>query len=267
MVTKIERYKAYLIDWLYDWFKKNGDGCKAVVGVSGGKDSSVIAALCVEALGKDRVLGVLMPNGIQSDIDDSYALCEHLGIEYVRVNINTAYSSILVGLDYNGITASTQTKVNLGPRLRMTTLYAVAQSVNGRVVGTSNLDETMLGWCTRFGDNAADVEPIIKMHVDEVVELGLALGLPENLVKKAPADGLTAKTDEDNFGFTYAEFKEFFEKNSGISTTIDKQGLTEKEQKMLGMFEKSEFKRKPIPEPKWYPCVFEDGYPYERGEK
>ena len=106
MVTKIERYKAYLIDWLYDWFKKNGDGCKAVVGVSGGKDSSVIAALCVEALGKDRVLGVLMPNGIQSDIDDSYALCEYLGIEYVRVNINTAYSSILVGLDYNGITAA-----------------------------------------------------------------------------------------------------------------------------------------------------------------
>lgn len=262
MKTKIEKYKEYLIQWLRNWHKENGNGGCLVIGISGGKDSSVVAALCVEALGKERVLGVLMPNGTQSDIDDSYAVCKHLGIDYVRININTAYNAILDGLVYNGIEASNQTKVNLGPRLRMSTLYAVAQSVNGRVVGTSNLDETLLGFFTRWGDGVSDVEPIIKMHVSEVVELGLALGLPEYLVKKTPSDGLTGVSDETSFGFTYNEFETFFnERNGRLDNTLPAEQYYGNEQKMLNMFNKSEFKRKPIPEPEYYPTYFDNDVP------
>ena len=204
MAFDVEQTKQDLIAWLQDWFEKNGKGCNAVIGISGGKDSSVTAALCVAALGKDRVIGVLMPNGIQADIDDAKHVVEHLGIKHFIVNIKDAYEGAVNALFFSGIQFSEQARVNLPPRIRMSTLYAVSQSMNGRVINTCNLSEDWVGYSTRYGDSVGDVCPLGKLTVTEVKELGTALGLPDSLVHKVPSDGLCGKTDEDNLGFTYA---------------------------------------------------------------
>ena len=203
-----KKTKDACVQWIRDWFEVNGKGCNAVLGISGGKDSSIAAALCVEALGKDRVIGVLMPNGEQSDIDCSYQLVNHLGIEYYLVNIKDAYDGVVKNFP-EGLAISEQTRVNLAPRIRMTTLYAISQSRNGRVVNTCNWSENYVGYSTRYGDDAGDFSPLGKLTVREVLEIGFLLDLPENLVKKVPADGLCGKTDEDNLGFTYAALDEY----------------------------------------------------------
>ena len=196
--------KKSLIQWTREWFDKNGKGCNAVIGISGGKDSSVCAALCVEALGKERVIGVLMPNGVQSDIADSRQLVEYLGIQNVTINIADAVSAVHTQLKEADIEVSEQTKINLPPRIRMSVLYAVSQSMNGRVINTCNLSEDWVGYSTRYGDSAGDVSLLGKLTVQEVKALGHELGLPENLVDKTPSDGLCGSTDEQKLGFTYA---------------------------------------------------------------
>ena len=196
--------RAALVKWIRDWFEENGAGCTAVVGISGGKDSSVVAALCAEALGRDRVMGVLMPNGAQSDIDYSRDLVETLGIRSVEINIRAAYEGMMVELERKLDAITNQTTVNLPPRLRMSALYAVAQSVNGRVANTCNLSEDYVGYATRYGDGAGDFSPISLLTVQEVKAVGRALGLPEKFVEKPPIDGLCGKTDEENLGFSYA---------------------------------------------------------------
>lgn len=198
------RVKGELVTWIRGWFEKNGKGCKAVVGISGGKDSSVAAALCVEALGKDRVIGVLMPNGEQSDIAMSRLLVSHLGIEHYVVNIHDGYQGLLGEVRQALGTVSRDTEINLAPRLRMSTLYAVAQSRNGRVANTCNLSEDWVGYSTRYGDSAGDFSPLSMLCVREVKALGRELGLPECLVEKVPIDGLCGQTDEEKLGFTYA---------------------------------------------------------------
>ena len=196
--------KKSLIQWTREWFDKNGKGCNAVIGISGGKDSSVCAALCVEALGKERVIGVLMPNGVQSDIAHSRQLVEYLGIQNVTINIADAVSAVHTQLKEADIEVSEQTKINLPPRIRMSVLYAVSQSMNGRVINTCNLSEDWVGYSTRYGDSAGDVSLLGKLTVQEVKALGHELGLPENLVDKTPSDGLCGSTDEQKLGFTYA---------------------------------------------------------------
>ena len=191
------------IEWIREFFEENGKGCNAVLGISGGKDSSVVAALLVEALGKDRVIGVLMPNGEQADIDMAKLLVNHLGIKYYVVNIKEAYDGIINAFPEE-LNMSNQTKINLAPRLRMSTVYAVSQSVNGRVANTCNLSEDWVGYSTRYGDSVGDFSPCSHFTVQEVKEIGRMLGLPEVLIEKAPSDGLCGKTDEDNLGFTYA---------------------------------------------------------------
>ena len=205
MEFNAKQVKDQAVRWIRDWFEENGKGCQAVIGISGGKDSSVVAALCVEALGKERVIGVTMPNGVQPDIDDSILLINHLGIKRYNVNIGTAFQALMDEIEASlGRKASDQTRINMGPRLRMTTLYAISQSNNGRVANTCNLSEDWVGYSTRYGDAAGDFSPLGGMTVQEVIAVGLELGLPEQLVKKAPSDGLCGKTDEDNLGFTYA---------------------------------------------------------------
>lgn len=189
--------------WIRGFFEENGKGCNAIVGISGGKDSSVTAALCVEALGKDRVIGVLMPCGTQSDIDAAYALVNHLGIKYYEINIQAAVHGVLEQLDVLP-EVSVQTRTNLPARIRMSVLYAVGQSMNGRVANTCNLSEDYVGYSTRYGDAAGDFSPLCQLTVGEVKAIGRFLGLPEFLVEKPPVDGLSGKTDEDNLGFTYA---------------------------------------------------------------
>ena len=204
MAFDVKKVKEDLVNWLNDWFAQNGPGCNAVIGISGGKDSSVTAALCVAALGKDRVIGVLMPNGDQYDIDVSEALVKHLGIRSYVVNIKDAYNGVVEAAKTAGVELSNQAYINLAPRIRMSTLYAVSQSYNGRVINTCNLSEDWVGYSTRYGDSVGDVCPLGKLTVAEVKELGTYLGLPDMFVHKVPSDGLCGKTDEDNLGFTYA---------------------------------------------------------------
>jgi len=203
-----------LCQWIRDWFDTNGPTCPAVLGISGGKDSSVVAALCARALGKDRVVGVLMPNGIQPDIDVSRELVEFLGIRHITVNIAGAYQGLTGALSEQLGELSRQTTVNLSPRLRMATVYAVGQSVNGRVANTSNLSEFYVGYSTRYGDSAGDFSPLLNLTVAEVKAVGRALGLPEHFVEKPPSDGLTGKTDEDNLGFSYTVLDEYIRTGS-----------------------------------------------------
>lgn len=198
------KVKNDCVQWIRDFFEENGKGCNAVIGISGGKDSSIAAALCVEALGKDRVIGVLMPQGEQHDIDKAFLLVNHLGIKHYVINIKDTVDAILGALP-DDLEITAQTKQNLPPRIRMSTLYAVSQSVNGRVVNTCNLSEDWVGYSTRYGDAAGDFSPMSLLTVTEVKEIGLLLGLPEELVNKVPIDGLCGKTDEENLGFTYAE--------------------------------------------------------------
>ena len=204
----VKKVTADCVAWIKDFFEANGKGCNAVVGISGGKDSSVAAALCVEALGKDRVIGVLMPCGEQHDIDAAYALVNHLGIRHFVVNIKEAVEGLKSALPKD-IEITAQTVTNIPPRVRMTTLYAVSQSMNGRVVNTCNLSEDWVGYSTRYGDAAGDFSPLSLLTVAEVKEVGRYLGLPDILVDKVPIDGLCGKTDEENLGFTYMELDRY----------------------------------------------------------
>jgi NAD+ synthase len=204
----VKKVTADCVQWIRDFFEQNGKGCNAVLGISGGKDSSVVAALCVEALGRDRVIGVLMPCGEQGDIDCAYALVNHLGIRHYVVNIQDAVNG-LCGAMPADLVLSTQTKNNLPPRIRMATVYAISQSCNGRVANTCNLSEDWVGYSTRYGDAAGDFSPLAHLTVQEVLEVGRELGLPENLVAKVPSDGLSGMCDEDKLGFTYAALDKY----------------------------------------------------------
>ena len=201
-----EKVKNDCVQWIRDFFEENGKGCNAVVGISGGKDSSIVAALCVEALGKERVIGVLMPCGEQSDIDLAKLLVSHLGIEHYIVNIKDAVDGLTEAIPFP---LSDQSRTNLPPRIRMTALYAVSQSRNGRVANTCNLSEDWVGYSTRYGDSVGDFSPCSNLTVQEVKQIGRILGLPEQLIEKTPTDGLSGKTDEDNLGFTYAELDRY----------------------------------------------------------
>lgn len=201
-----EKVKNECVEWIRNFFEENGKGCNAVVGISGGKDSSVVAALCVEALGRDRVIGVLMPCGMQHDIDMAQLLVNHLGIKHYIINIKDAVDGLKAQFPFE---LSAQSVTNLPPRIRMSTLYAVSQSHNGRVANTCNLSEDWVGYSTRYGDAAGDFSPCSHLTVAEVKEIGRLLGLPDVLVDKTPIDGLCGKTDEENLGFTYAELDRY----------------------------------------------------------
>jgi len=212
-----EALKEQAVQWIRDWFEENGKGCNAVVGISGGKDSSVVAALCVEALGKDRVIGVLMPNHKQNDINYAYMLVETLGIKHIVCDIGDAVEDIKYCIEHGDfcyvdeidITLNEQASTNLPARVRMATLYAVSQSCNGRVANTCNLSEDWVGYSTRYGDSVGDFSPLSNLTTDEVIAVGLACGLPDALVHKVPSDGLCGKSDEDNLGFTYRQLNEY----------------------------------------------------------
>lgn len=220
MEFRAREMKNALIAWIREWFEKNGEGCNAVIGISGGKDSSVCAALCVEALGKERVIGVLMPNGTQSDISDSRQLVEHMGIRNVTINVADAVNAVHTQLQKVGIAVSNQTEINLPPRIRMSVLYALSQSMNGRVINTCNLSEDWVGYSTRYGDSAGDVSLLGKLTVQEVKALGRELGLPENLLEKAPSDGLCGSTDEQKLGFSYAVLDRYIREGVCEDTAI-----------------------------------------------
>ena len=218
-----------VVEWVRVYFEENASPeTKAVIGISGGKDSSIAAAVCVKALGKDRVIGVLMPQGEQADIDCSRLLVETLGIKSLTINIGATVSTFMSELKQH-IEPTNQAIVNTPARIRMTTLYAVAACVGGRVVNTCNLSEDWVGYSTKYGDAAGDFSPLSDLTVTEVLQLGELLGLPDKLVHKVPIDGLCGKTDEENLGFTYAELDRYIR---GLTDLSDKPELKEKIDRM-----------------------------------
>lgn len=221
----VEKTVDACVLWIRRFFEENGKDSPAVLGISGGKDSSTVAALCVKALGKERVFGVLMPCGEQSDIEASYDLVRFLDIPYAVVNIKAAVDGLKAAMP-SDLSLSRQAEINLPPRVRMATVYAVSQSMNGRVANTCNLSEDWVGYSTRYGDSVGDFSPLSKLTVREVKEIGKYLGLPRHLVEKVPSDGLSGKTDEDNLGFTYAELDRYIREgkidNAETKARIDK---------------------------------------------
>lgn len=235
-----EKATNQCITWIQNWFKTNGPDCKAVIGISGGKDSSVTAALCAKALGKDRVFGVLMPQGHQSDIDVSYDLVKYLGIEYITVDIGPTVRCLKHAVKPELYDRwSRQTSINLPPRIRMATLYAVSQTVNGRVANTCNYSEDYVGYATRYGDSAGDFSPLGNFTVEEVKAIGRYLRLPSKFIDKIPSDGLCGKTDEENLGFTYQELDNYLRR--GIAPE------PEKKKRIDELHNKNLFKLQPMP--------------------
>lgn len=198
-----DKIKDEIIRWIRKYFEENGKGCNAIVALSGGKDSSVVAALCVNALGKDRVIGVLLPQGEQYDIGYSKELASLLGIKYFVINIKDSVDALLSSIKESSLSANRQAIINIPARIRMTALYAVSATENGRAANTCNLSEDWVGYATKYGDGAGDFSPLCHLTVTEVKEIGKALGLPLKFIEKIPEDGLSGKTDEDNLGFTY----------------------------------------------------------------
>ena len=246
------KVKDDLVQWIRDWFEENGPGCNAVIGISGGKDSSVVAALCVEALSADRVIGVMMPNGAQHDINVSKDVISYLGIRSLEINILSSGLYIIGNLvdsaynnreDFPNFSLSNQTRINLPPRIRMATLYAVAQSVNGRVSNNCNLSEDYVGYSTRWGDGVGDFAPLANLTVTEVKEIGYELGLPEEFIEKVPSDGLCDKTDEDNLGFSYDTLDRYI--RTGICDN------REAKERIDYLHNKNLFKMQPIPTFEW----------------
>ena len=223
------KIKNDCVQWIRDFFEQNGKDCNAVIGISGGKDSSVAAALCVEALGRDRVVGVLMPKGEQFDIDMAYMLVNHLGIKHYEINVKDAVEGVMNAMPAE-LNVSVQSQVNLPPRIRMSVLYFVSQSLNGRVVNTCNLSEDWVGYSTRYGDAAGDFSPMSFLTVAEVKQIGRELGLPDVLVDKVPIDGLCGKTDEENLGFTYAELDRYI--REGIIDDPEKKAIIDRKHEM-----------------------------------
>ena len=231
-----EKVKNDCVAWIREFFEQNGKDCNAVIGISGGKDSSIVAALCVEALGKDRVIGVLMPNGEQSDITVSFDLVKVLGIKYYVIDIKDAVEGLVKKFVFE---PSEQTLVNLPARVRMSTLYAVSQSHNGRVANTCNLSEDWIGYSTRYGDSVGDFSPLAKLTVTEVKAIGYVLGLAPEFVDKVPSDGLCGKTDEDNLGFSYNVLDSYIRTGRLSDTRI--------KAKIDSLHYKNKFKLEPMP--------------------
>jgi len=220
------KVKNELVDWIRNWFEKNGKNCNAIIGISGGKDSTIAAALCVEALGRDRVLGVLLPNGVQEDIQDSYDVCNFLGIRYVEMNIENMFNEMIVQLSTNKFDITDQAIINAPARLRMVMIRGAAQCNNGRTINTCNLSENWVGYFTVDGDGSGDCSPLEMLTVQEVIEVGRVLGLADRLVEKVPIDGLCKMTDEENLGFSYAALDKYLRtgkcKDKTIKELIDK---------------------------------------------
>ena len=244
----VEKVTEGAINWIREWFDQNGKGCNAVIGISGGKDSTIVAKLCVEALGADRVIGVMMPCGVQKDISDSIRVCEHLGIKNYTINIEGAVNATLKQMEDAGIEISNQTVVNLPPRIRMSTLYAVSQSHNGRVSNNCNLSEDICGFSTRFGDSVGDFSPLSNLTTLEIIQIGDYLGLPYDLVHKVPMDGLNVNendeyiTDEDILGVRYSDIHLYAREPEVLKETNPEVFEAIRQKKI-----KNAFKLKPMP--------------------
>ena len=219
------KVKDQLVQGIRDWFDKNGKGCKAVIGLSGGKDSTIVAALCAEALGKENVIGVAIPDKGQN-LNEADEIAKYLGIQFRSVNINKIQEQIKFDLYYNGsVRLSEQAEQNIPPRVRMIVLYAISQSFNGRVIGTCNASENYIGYFTKYGDGASDFEPVAELTVHELYQIGDALGIPKKWVYKVPDDGLPhSRPDDEKFekmGFNYEKLDKYIREGTSGDEIAD----------------------------------------------
>ena len=243
VAVNMERMTEKLVEWFQQSLSDAG-GNSVVIGISGGKDSSVAAALSVKALGKERVYGVLLPDGKQTDIEYSYGICKHLDIPHQVVDIKPMTDAFIQQLKtvsfLKNPDLSNQTRVNMPARVRMVTLFGIAQSMEGaRVLNTSNLSEDWVGYGTLYGDLAGAFSPLGDLTSDEVIDLGRHLGVPEKYLVKDPSDGLTGITDEENLGFSYETLNRYI--RTGI---IEDREVKEKIDQLHQL---NRFKFEPIP--------------------
>lgn len=227
------------INWIREWFNKNAYHKQAVIGISGGIDSAVVAALCNKALGKDRCIGVVMPNICQDDLSMAKIIAREYCEQYIPINIGKAYTDILVQMTDQVMYVSDQTRINLPARLRMSVLYAIAQSVGGMVVNTSNLSESYVGYDTLFGDQCGSLSPLGMLTKTEIREMAKFLKVLAPVINKEPADGLSGRTDEESFGFTYKELDDYL-RNGGVGVAANTISEIERKHKM------SEYKRQMV---------------------
>ena len=201
-----------IIIYLRDKFNNLHPNSRAIIGISGGKDSTICAALLVRALGKERVVGVIMPDKEMPDINDAERVCECLDIDYKVISIYAMTKAFMETNEKAGIILKEGAKINTPPRVRMTELYLInaCQPYPSMVVNTCNRSEDYIGYSTKFGDQAGDVSVLQDLLVSEVLAIGDTLDeIPEELVHKTPSDGLCGKTDEDNLGFTYEQLDNY----------------------------------------------------------
>ena len=228
-----------VIEWVKNLFEEKFPDKNCCIALSGGKDSSVVAAICVAALGKDRVKAIMLPHHVQSDIDCSVLCANHLGIEYKVVNIGATVDSIITEMEAKGVKITEQAIVNVPARVRMTELYFYSQCNNGIPSCNCNFSEDWVGYATFGGDGFGSFAPLSQLTVSEVKAIGRELGLPSELVDKTPTDGLCGKTDEDNLGFTYDTLDRYIRTGE-----IDDEDV---KAKIDSMHEKNLFKLQPMP--------------------
>lgn len=233
----VDKVTRDLIQWTRDWFDKNGKDSVAVLGISGGKDSTIAAKIMVEALGENRVIGVMLPRGEQHDQNIAREVCEYLNIQHYDWNIKEIFD-VFVNTYTTSIKGpvTEQSMTNLAPRIRMTALRFVAQCKNGRLINTSNLSEDWVGYATIDGDSAGDMSLFSMLTVQEVKAIGHYLGIPEKFVEKIPEDGLVGKSDEDNLGVSYSNIDAYIRSSSEIS--VEARDIIERK------FKANEFKLK-----------------------
>ena len=225
MIPNIEQEVSNITKWIKEYVESaNAKG--VVVGNSGGKDSATVIALCTKALGKDRVLAISMPcNSISQDYEDAKLVANKFEVPFLKMDLSNTYASleneVTTKLEKEGIDLINESKINAKPRLRMTTLYMVSQSLNYLVAGTGNLCERMVGYTTKWGDMSSDVNPIANFTVEEVLQIGKFLGVPDKIIQKAPNDGLGNITDEEKMGVTYKQIAEYIDTGKTDSKAME----------------------------------------------
>lgn len=242
MIKDIKKEVEEITKWIKNYVEKSKtEG--VVIGNSGGKDCAVVIALAQKALGKEKVLTVAMPcNSIKKDLEDAKLLADTFGVQLLELDLTNTYQTLEKEIDKiikpKEEWRQREAKVNAKPRLRMTTLYYIAQNLNYLVIGTGNKCEAVVGYTTKWGDSAHDFNPIGEFTVDEVLQIGKFLGVPDKIINKAPNDGLGGLTDEEELGVTYKQIAEYIE--TGKTEEKALQIIIKKEQVSL-------HKRKPIP--------------------
>lgn len=227
------------IRWIKEYVEKAG-AKGVVIGNSGGKDSATVLAMATKAIGKDKVVAVSMPcYSNNNDFEDAKLVAKSFGVNFIKVDLSNSYTEMEKEINMQlGKELSKEATINMKPRLRMTTLYGIAQTLGYLVIGTGNLCEAMVGYTTKWGDNSSDFNPIGNFTVEEVLEIGKYLGVPEKILKKAPNDGLGGQTDEEKMGIKYSQIAEMIETGSTDE---------EVKEEILKRFRNSKHKREVVP--------------------